>query len=48
MRSYLHLTAGVYDILIDTDRVREVMGLIGEHITAGLRSWRGVRLAQGI
>ena len=41
MRSYLHLTAGVYDILIDTDRVREVMGLIGEHITAGLRSWRG-------
>lgn len=44
MRSYLHLTAGAYNVLIDTDRVREVMGLGGAHITAGLRSWRGESL----
>jgi chemotaxis signal transduction protein len=41
MRSYLHLTAGVYDVLIDTDRVREVMALVGDHVTSGWRSWRG-------
>lgn len=44
MRSYLHLTASGFDVLIETDRVREVMALTpADHCgeAGAFRAWRG-------